>query len=549
MSGAFCGSDAELDVDGVYPCTALGSTPVILGCAEKDAHVPAARVTRTADMLTRSGAQVHAQLYPGTQHRIYEASAARARSLLNAERAKRRGGGGGTSLTTDPYQYLFGFKAQLLSEAIPNTVPRNQRSPRFVPHGLVAECINGSPFCAPRGENLVTWFYRVHPSVASHGAFRPLPQPHLKGDFCCPGSSLTPEPVRWRCPPPPKDAAVKRDFVESLFTLAGSGNPMSVKGLAIHTYSANKDMVDRSFYDADGDLLVVPELGALDIRTEFGFLRVAPGEIFVLPRGLKMTVALPEGQGRGFVGELFESTHFQLPNLGPLGSNGLAAARHFQVPTAAFEDRACPDYELISKFGGDLHVAPLQFSPYDVVGWSGNYHPAKYDLMQFMAFGSVTWDHADPSTHTVLTCPVVAQNGASAFDFVCFRPRWDAVTHTWRPPYWHRNMATEFNAIIKINNPYSGFAQGVHWLTPCMTAHGISAASHNGFGGAPPDDEPRFISSDSIWIMFETVYPMILQDQAAEAPHRDANYREFFAGVPRRFRPPDEVGAGEEKES
>ena len=143
----------------------------------------------------------------------------------------------------------------------------------------------------------------------------------------------------------------------------------------------------------------------------------------------------------------------------------------------------------------------------------------------------------------------MAQNSASAFDFVCFRPRWDAVTHTWRPPYWHRNMATEFNAIIKINNPYSGFAQGVHWLTPCMTAHGISAASHNGFGGAPPDDEPRFISSDSIWIMFETVYPMILQDQAAEAPHREADYREFFAGVPRQFRPPEEVGAGEAKES
>lgn len=221
----------------------------------------------------------------------------------------------------------------------------------------------------------------------------------------------------------------------------------------------------------------------------------------------------------------------------------MADARHFKVPTAAFEDRKCSNYEIIAKFGGSLFKARLEYSPYDVVGWSGRYHPCKYDLNLFMSFGSVTWDHADPSLHTVLTCPIDNNSGASACDFVCFRNRFDAVRHTFRPPYYHRNLASEFNAIIQIDKPYSGFAQGVHWLTPSMTAHGISGASFNGFMSSPPNDDAILISNGSIWIMIESVYPLILTDGAAIASHRQSSYpRNFFTGIPRMFKGIPTVG-------
>ena len=505
-SGALCGSDDEVTAQGVYPALACKDTPFVLGCAMEDAHVPASRVQVTAALLRRAAASVQCDLFPGTSHQIFPKTASKIRCLLS----ETLHGTVGNS-THDPYEYLGGYQSLLETEALPDAVPKNQRSPRFVKYNLVAEIITGSPFCAPRATNMSTWFYRIHPSVGTHGAFRKYPQPTIRGDFCCPGHSFTPEPVRWNPLPNPAAAGTAPiDFVDGLVTLAGTGNPFSVKGMAIHTYSCNVDMIDRSFYNSDGDLLIVPELGPLRIQTECGMLLVSPGELFILPKGLKMTVTLPaNGGSKGFVAELFEIGHFQLPNLGPIGSNGLADARHFKTPTAHYEDRSCKDYELINKFGGDLFLANLQYSPYDVVGWSGRYHPCKYDLLQFMALGSVTWDHADPSLHTVLSCPIDPATAASACDIVCFRARYDAVQHTFRPPWYHRNAATEFNAIIEINAPYSGFNKGTHWLTPTMTGHGIAGSSFNGFSNAPPSDEAMMISEGSIWIMFESIYPMV----------------------------------------
>ena len=528
LSGGLCGTENEVNDPNRYPCCALEGISVILGCAEEDNHVPIERVLRTKGAFEKVGkADVICDIYPGSDHKIFDTSASKARCLFNALKAKSTS----SQRLRDPFSYLSGYMSLLESQALPDTIPRLQRSPRHVPYGLVAEVINGSPFCAPRSSNLSTWFYRIHPSVGTHGKFQPYHQPRktLRGDFCCPGNSFTPEPVRWNQPPDPAESSFKRDFVDGIVTIAGTGNPMSIKGMAIHTYSCNLDMVDRAFYDADGDMLIVPEKGDLHIQTEFGYAYVSTGEIFILPRGLKMTVSLPQGSSRGFISELFEVGHFQLPNLGPIGSNGLADPRHFQVPTAAYEDRACENYQLISKFGGELFMARLQYSPYDVVGWSGRYHPAKYNLLQFMAFGSVTWDHADPSLHTVLSCPIDAATGASACDIVCFRSRFDAVQHTFRPPWYHRNAATEFNAIIEISNPYSGFDKGVHWLTPTMSGHGIAGASYNGFSNAPVSDEATRISEDSIWIMFESIYPMILTEHGANAPHRDLEYRHFFS--------------------
>ena len=268
MSGGLCGSDEDVkkvfvkkDMKGYAFLPAQRKMPT---CQRARSNI--------SKLFSECGAEVSLQLYEGSAHRIFEASASRARSLLAQEEARRRG----AKLVRQEraikiHEYLCGFKAHLLSEAIPNSVPRNQRSPRHVPQGLIAECVTGSPFCAPRGENLCTWLYRLHPSVGTHGAFRPLVHPTIQGDFCCPGGYFTPEPVRWFTPPEPKAEAEKRDFVESLTTLAGSGNPMSTKGLAIHTYSCNKDMVNRSFYNSDGDLLVIPELGGLMCRQSLAF--------------------------------------------------------------------------------------------------------------------------------------------------------------------------------------------------------------------------------------------------------------------------------------
>ncbi len=325
-----------------------------------------------------------------------------------------------------------------------------------------------------------------------------------------------------------------------MVTIAGTGSPQSLKGLAIHTFACDKSMIRKTFYNSDGDLLIVPELAPLDIQTEFGRLYVTPGEVFLLPRGLKMTVTLPDGPSRGWIAELYEGRGFVLPNLGPLGSQGLADVRHFMVPTAEYEDAEGP-FELVAKFGGSFFTARLDYSPYDVVGWSGRYHPSKYNLMHFMAFGSTTWDHADPSIHTVIHCPIDDKTNASACDFVCFRGRWEAVDHTFRPPYYHRNAATEFNAIVRLDTPYSGFDTGVHWLTPLHTAHGIAAESYNRYTqkDVTSTELPSRVSENSIWIMFESSYPLTLTAHAISSPQRDPNYpRPFFMGVKRKFTGP-----------
>jgi homogentisate 1,2-dioxygenase len=383
--------------------------------------------------------------------------------------------------------------------------------------------------------------------VGTHHEFEAYSHPTFIGSFSLKDDAITPEPIRWNPSVLPDiQKGEEIDFVDGIFTLAGTGDSTSLKGMAIHTFSCNKDMTNRSFYNSDGEMLIIPELSPLHIQTEFGFLYVTPGEVFLLPKGLKMTVTLPKGPSRGWIAEVYEGHGgFQLPNLGPLGSNGLADARHFLVPTAAYEDIKV-DYQLIAKFGGRLHTAKLSYSPYDVVGWSGRYHPCKYNLNNFMAFGSATWDHPDPSIHTVLNWPFDGVTNASACDFVCFRGRWDAVEHSFRPPYYHRNAATEFNAVIKINQSYSGFDRGVYWLTPLHSAHGISAKTCEEFRSLPADkgEGPIRLSDNSMWVMFESSYPLILTRQARDAANRDVGYRrEFFWGVQRLFSGPPKGSA------
>ncbi|HWN67275.1 MAG TPA: iron-containing alcohol dehydrogenase, partial [Haliangium sp.] len=302
---------------------------------------------------------------------------------------------------SDGLSYLAGFARALQSEALPGALPRTQNSPRPAPYGLYCESINGTAFTVRRVENRRTWLYRIRPSLVQ-SRLEPVAQRRIAGRFD--GAFIAPNLMRWR-PLPLPPAEQPTDFLDGLATLAGAGDPDLRSGLAIHLYAANADMRDRCFYDADGDLLLVPELGALRIRTELGWLHVRPGELAIMPRGIKFSVELPDGVGRGVALELY-GNGFRLPERGLIGANGLADERHFLAPVAAYEDRACPGYEILAKHGGQIFRATIGHVPYDVVAWHGNHVPCKYDLAHFNAMGSVSFDHPDPSILTVLTCPL-----------------------------------------------------------------------------------------------------------------------------------------------
>lgn len=422
-----------------------------------------------------------------------------------------------------PTAYLSGFRAAHQSEARPGALPTDQNSPRNAPFGLHPEQINGTGFTAKRAHNHRTWMYRIRPS-ALQGAFEPYTgNPRFTGDFT--SGIITPELLRWK-PTPDGDG----DFLDGLTTIAGVGSPALRNGLAIHAYSASESM-QRAFYDADGDLLIVPEEGALRVRTELGLLDVAPGQALVIPKGVKLAVGLLGARARGFVLEVF-SGPFELPERGPIGANGLADARHFDAPTAAFED-ASTTTTLIAKLGGALWSAELDHSPFDVVAWHGNHVPYRYDLRHFNAQGSVTFDHTDPSVYTVLTVPF-DEHGNNVADFVAFTGRWDVAEHTFRPPYFHRNVASEFNAVVKMNGKGNGFEKGVSFFTPSLTGHGIAASSvrsHLERSDAAAE-KPVRIPDDSIWVMFESIFQLKVMPWMLDAAHRDRDFRAIYEDMP-----------------
>ena len=227
----------------------------------------------------------------------------------------------------------------------------------------------------------------------------------------------SPNQLRWDPLPLPEQPT---DFVEGMITLGGNGDPAMQVGVAIHLYAANAPMHDRFFANADGELLIVPQLGSLGLYTELGILEVAPGEICVIPRGIKFRVELLDQQARGYICENYGLT-FRLPELGPIGANGLANPRDFKSPAAAFEDRD-GDFSIITKFQGRMWRAAIDHSPLDVVAWHGNYAPYKYDMSLFNCINTVSFDHPDPSIYTVLSAPS-AIPGTANCDFAIFPPR------------------------------------------------------------------------------------------------------------------------------
>jgi homogentisate 1,2-dioxygenase len=362
--------------------------------------------------------------------------------------------------------YLSGFGGHFATEAVPGALPQGRNSPQRPAFGLYTEQLSGTAFTMPRHENRRSWLYRLRPT-ADHPPFTAYAgAPGLSFDK---GSEpLAPNRLRWD---PIAEAAAGTDFVDGLVTAVFNRAPADLEGVGLHRYAANRDMEARVFFSADGELLFLPQEGRLDLLTEFGRIEVEPGQVALVPRGVRVRVMLPEGQARGYLAENY-GAHFRLPDLGPIGANGLANPRDFETPVAWFEDRDEPT-QVIQKYGGKLWTTTLDHSPLDVVAWHGNLAPWRYDLSTFNAIGTVSFDHPDPSIFTVLTSPSSVPGRANA-DFVIFPPRWMVGEDTFRPPWFHRNVMSECMGLLTgaYDAKAEGFAPGGLSLHNLMAGHG-----------------------------------------------------------------------------
>ncbi|MCL4185254.1 MAG: homogentisate 1,2-dioxygenase [Burkholderiaceae bacterium] len=432
--------------------------------------------------------------------------------------------------------YQTGFGNEFSSEALPGALPIGRNSPQRCPYGLYAEQLSGSAFTAPRSALRRTWMYRIRPG-ATHGAFRRIDDGLLTNDFA--GIETPPSQLRWD-PPAPPAAGESLDFVQGLMTMAGHGDPAAMAGCAIHMYRANASMHRRFFYDADGELLIVPQLGRLRIATELGVLEIEPQEIAVIPRGMRFRVELPDlksaggalDAARGYVCENFGAP-FRLPDLGVIGSNGLANPRDFMAPVAAYED-VDGDFELVARFLGHLWAAPIDHSPLDVVAWHGSSVPYKYDLRRFNTIGSISFDHPDPSIFLVLQSPSDTP-GVDMIDFVIFPPRILAMEDTFRPAWYHRNIASEFMGLVHgaYDAKQGGFVPGGASLHNCMTAHGPDAKSFE-IATAADTSKPTYIR-DTMAFMFETRLPIRPTRHALESPQLQRDYIACWQGLKKQF--------------
>lgn len=436
---------------------------------------------------------------------------------------------GSAAETPPPLEYMSGFGNQFATEALRGALPQGRNSPQRCPYGLYAEQFSGTAFTAPRHASRRSWLYRIRPA-ALHGAFRPLAHTGLVGRFT--EFSASPDPLRWSAPPVP-EAAV--DFLDGLLTVGGTGASDAHTGCAIHWYRANRSMRDRFFYDADGELLLVPELGRLRVASEFGRIEAGPQDIVVLPRGVRFRVELLDGEARGYVCENFGAP-LKLPDLGPIGANGLANPRDFATPVAWYEDREAP-MELVAKFDGGLWSASIDHSPLDVVAWHGNNAPYKYDLRRFNTLGSVSYDHPDPSIFLVLHSPSDTP-GVDALDFVIFPPRWQVAEDTFRPPWFHRNIASEFMGLIhgRYEAKAVGFEPGGASLHNCMTGHGPDAATVARASAADTRLPQRLEAT--LAFMFETRTLIRPTPQALALPQLQHDYARCWLELARQFVPP-----------
>jgi homogentisate 1,2-dioxygenase len=423
-------------------------------------------------------------------------------------------------------KYQSGFGNEFATEAMKGVLPKGQNAPQKVKFGLYTEQFSGTPFTSPRAVNRRTWTYRIRPSV-THKPYEPYTKATLLRSGPFTEVDSPPNQMRWDPVPVPKKVT---DFVDGLITLGGNGDPAMQAGVAIHLYAANASM-KRFFYNADGEMLIVPQEGTLMLHTELGVIGAAPGEIAVIPRGVKFRVEV-EGGVRGYICEN-HGLQFRLPELGPIGANGLANARDFLAPVAAFED-VDGNFKIVSKFLGKLWEAEIDHSPLDVVAWHGNYAPYKYDLKNFNCINTVSFDHPDPSIYTVLTAPSVTP-GTANVDFAIFPPRWMVAEHTFRPPWFHRNMMNEFMGLVfgQYDAKAEGFVPGGASLHNCMSGHGPDAETWERASEA--ELKPVYLG-DTLAFMFETQLAVRPTKWALESKILQHEYFECWQGLKNNFR-------------
>ena len=422
-------------------------------------------------------------------------------------------------MPSERINYQSGFGNTFSTEALKGALPVGRNSPQRAPKGLYAEVLSGTAFTAPRAENQSSWLYKLRPS-ALHGPYRRIKDGLVRtGPFD--EVETPPNRLRWDPLPLPTKPT---DFLQGLTTIAGSGVPAMQVGLAVHIYRASRSMKGRYFWNADGELMFVPQQGPLLIFTELGKLEVKPGEIAVVPRGMKFQVAV-DGPVRGYLCENYGAA-FRLPELGPIGSQGLAQARDFQAPVAAYEEAG--KCEVVAKFMGGLWAADFAHSPLDVVAWHGDYVPYKYDLARFMTLGTISFDHPDPSIFTVLTSPS-AQAGVANCDFVIFPPRWLVGEDTFRPPWFHRNVMSELMGLVHgvYDAKAEGFLPGGVSIHNCMTAHGPDVATWEKASAARL--EPQKIT-DTLAFMWESRYVFRPTKFALTARELQKDYDAVWSG-------------------
>ena len=424
--------------------------------------------------------------------------------------------------------YQSGFGNEFASEAVAGALPIGRNSPQAVAHGLYAELISATAFTAPRADNRRTWTYRRAPSVLV-GSYAPYAHGFWKSG-AKDGVVAPPNPMRWAALAVPELDAQPMDFVDGVRSMAVNGDADLQTGMAAHVYLANRSMTRRAFVNADAEMMIVPQQGALMVVTELGVLEVTPGEIALLPRGMAFQVQVTQASplSRGYVCENY-GAHFRLPELGPIGSNGLANARDFLAPVAAFENGADQPWQIIKKYGGSLWSASASASPFNVVAWHGNWVPMKYDTAHFMTLGSISFDHPDPSIFTVLTSPSDTP-GVANCDFVIFPRRWLVAENTFRPPWYHRNVMSEFMGLVhgQYDAKPEGFKPGGISLHNAMVPHGPDADAFTRATNAVL--QPHKLA-DTLAFMFESRWRFLPTEFAMGCGALDAGYSECWQGL------------------
>jgi homogentisate 1,2-dioxygenase len=424
--------------------------------------------------------------------------------------------------------YLSGFGNEFATEALEGALPVGRNSPQRAPYGLYAEQLSGTAFTALRADNRRSWLYRIRPS-AMHAPFERIDAGRIVSNFA--GVPTPPNQLRWNPPPAPTQPT---DFVAGLVTMVGNGDPHAQSGAAAHIYTANRSMGRRVFYNADGEMLIVLQQGRQRFVTELGVIEAEPQEIVVIPRGVRFRVELMDDIARGYVCENY-GANFRLPDLGPIGSNGLANPRDFLTPVAAYEDIDDP-HQLVAKFMGELWSAQMDHSALDVVAWHGNYAPYKYDLRRFNAIGSISYDHPDPSIFLVLHSASDTP-GVSSIDFVIFPPRVLAMQDTIRPPWFHRNIASEFMGLVHgaYDAKAEGFSPGGASLHNSMSGHGPDAETFEKASSA--DLSKPDVIRDTMAFMFETRCVLRPTKHALDSAELQHEYYRCWQGLKKHFNP------------